>query len=280
MKKLLLASVAIATLTGSAFAADLPTKKAPPAPPAPAPIWTGFYAGLNFGGGWNTNTGPNSVAYPDLVYGGITTKKNNSDGFGGVIGGLQVGYNYEMKIGNGMGALIGAEADFQGTGMVGGQAPRYALLPNINTTDTTRANNNGFGFVPGINNSQKSVPWFGTVRGRIGLTVWPSLLVYGTGGFAYADVQRNNGGSFGGINNNAMQTGWTAGGGLEWMFMQNLSAKVEYLYTAVSGGNQNTYFNYGYGLNNVNNITRWNTIRAGVNYHFNFTPAPAVVAKY
>ena len=99
-------------------------------------------------------------------------------------------------------------------------------MPNI-STDTTRANNNGFGFVPGINNSQKSIPWFGTVRGRIGLTVWPSLLVYGTGGFAYADVQRNNGGSFWAVNNNALQTGWTAGGGLEWMFMQNLSANAD-----------------------------------------------------
>jgi len=53
MKKLLLTSAALAVLTGSAFAADLPTKKAPPAPPAPAPVWTGFYAGVNAGYGWS-----------------------------------------------------------------------------------------------------------------------------------------------------------------------------------------------------------------------------------
>ena len=118
MKKLLLATVALATLSGSAFAADLPTKKAPPAPPAPAPIWTGFYAGVNFGGGWNTNTGPSTITYADPINGGLTTKTKGSDGFGGILGGLQVGYSYEMKIGSGMGALIGAEADFQGTNMV------------------------------------------------------------------------------------------------------------------------------------------------------------------
>jgi outer membrane immunogenic protein len=131
-------------------------------------------------------------------------------------------------------------------------------------------------------NQGVSVPWFGTVRGRIGLTVMPTLLVYGTGGFAYADVQRN-GGLFGLNNGSATQTGWTAGGGAEWMFMPNWSAKVEYLYTDVSGGgnnNNNWLFqnNLGLGLNSVNNHTRWNTVRAGVNYHFNWGAAPVVAA--
>jgi outer membrane immunogenic protein len=106
----------------------------------------------------------------------------------------------------------------------------------------------------------------------------PTLLLYGTGGFAYGEVQRN-GGVWGWNNNTATQTGWTAGGGAEWMFMPNWSAKVEYLYSDISGGNQNNWFNIGAGLNNVNNHTRWNTVRAGVNYHFNWGAAP-VVAKY
>jgi outer membrane immunogenic protein len=67
------------------------------------------------------------------------------------------------------------------------------------------------------------------------------------------------------------------------MFMPNWSAKVEYLYTQISGtGNNNNWwvFNPGFGLNSPNNRTRFHTIRAGVNYHFNFgAPAP-VLAKY
>ncbi|MFM9152143.1 MAG: hypothetical protein ACKOPC_00785 [Methylocystis sp.] len=52
MKKILLSAVSLAILSGSALAADLPSRKAPVAPPPPPPpMWTGFYAGLNLGGG-------------------------------------------------------------------------------------------------------------------------------------------------------------------------------------------------------------------------------------
>lgn len=47
MKKLFLSAIALATLTASALAADLPSRKAAPAyvpPPPPPPMWTGFYA--------------------------------------------------------------------------------------------------------------------------------------------------------------------------------------------------------------------------------------------
>ena len=134
---------------------------------------------------------------------------------------------------------------------------------------------------PNLSGVAQGMDWFGTVRGRLGVTLFsPQFLIYGTGGFAYADVQ-NNGGLYGTNRNSATQTGWTAGGGAEWMFMPNWSAKVEYLYTDVSGGNSNTWGgNWGTGINNVNNHTRWNTVRAGVNYHFNWGGAAPVVAKY
>jgi outer membrane immunogenic protein len=55
---------------GFASAADLPGRKAPPLPPAPAlpssPMWTGFYLGLNAGGTWSNNNAINSgtiIAY-------------------------------------------------------------------------------------------------------------------------------------------------------------------------------------------------------------------------
>ena len=40
----------------------------------------------------------------------------------------------------------------------------------------------------------------------------------------------------------------------------------------------NTWINSGVGINNVNNHTRWNTVRAGVNYHINFGGAPVIAA--
>jgi outer membrane immunogenic protein len=239
MKKSLISAsaIALALAAGSAFAADLPSRKeapvyVPPPPPPPPPLWTGFYGGLNIGGGWTANSGGNNV------------------NAGGVVGGGQLGFNYSLT----PMFLVGVETDFQGTSIGSGGTGNTWWTGNIPA---------------GIH-----ISWFGTVRGRAGVTLMPTLLIYGTGGFAYAEINRNfTGGS-------ATQTGWTAGGGVEWMFMPNWSAKAEYLYTDVSGSNTNWGWNPGIGLNNVNNHTRWNTVRAGVNYHFNFGGNAPVLAKY
>ncbi len=268
MKKILLSAVSLAVLSGSALAADLPSRKAPVAPPPPpAPLWTGFYAGLNLGGGWSGGNGNANAYNLGGANGGIT---NNIGG--GVIGGVQVGYNYQLNnlAGGALsGVVIGAEADFQGTSM-SHSANGIGFLPAAGTWP------NYTGYAPYWRNGGASLPWYGTVRGRIGYSVMPTLLVYGTGGFAYGDTTRTTGY---GQSVSATQTGWTAGGGVEWMFMPNWSTKVEYLYTDISGGNSNSYgWNVGTSLNNVNNHTRWNTVRAGVNYHFNWAAAPVVAA--
>ncbi|MCC3244221.1 outer membrane beta-barrel protein [Methylocystis sp. WRRC1] len=255
MKKTLLTAVSLAVLAaGSAFAADLPSRKEAPVyvpPPPPPPMWTGFYAGVNIGGGWDAGNGNGNAWNLFGANGGVT---NNMSG--GVVGGGQVGYNYQIT----PMFLVGVETDFQGTSMGSGM------------------NNNNWLWGWNGRAQGTSLDWFGTVRGRAGVTITPTLLVYGTGGFAYAGVQRN-----GGFQTSATQTGWTAGGGVEWMFMPNWSAKAEYLYTDVSGGGTNNWWfqnNAGLGLNSTNNHTRWNTIRAGVNYHFNFGAGAPVIAKY
>jgi outer membrane immunogenic protein len=82
MRKILLSTVALAALTGSALASDLPSRKeAPYLAPAPAFSWTGFYAGIEGGGDFRQ--------YKDNV----GAKLNGS---GGLIGGL-VGYNYQVN---------------------------------------------------------------------------------------------------------------------------------------------------------------------------------------
>ncbi len=244
-------ALAAALAAGAAQAADLPSRKAPPPayiPPPPVMTWTGFYAGLNLGGGWQDRSSSN------VTWWGW----NNGGGSGGIVGGGQIGYNYQLS----PWLVVGLETDFQGTSIgSGGGNNNWGWMFGFPATDAARIN------------------WFGTVRGRAGITFpgIPTLLVYGTGGFAYGEVQRN----FWWNQNSAVQTGWTAGGGVEWMFMPNWSAKAEYLYTDISGSNQNAFFNPGIGLNNVNNHTRFHTVRAGVNYHFNFGGAPApVLAKY
>jgi len=277
VRKQISAALTLALCAGSALAADLPTMKGPPLPPPPPPtIWTGFYAGLNLGGGWsNSNydnfdpvlalvaaTNPGGCTYWS-VYGcsGAPLWSNNSkwtavptatgtvvfvpggagsDHSGGVVGGGQVGYNYQFgagSLGAGLGGIVvGAEADFQGTS-IGGSVAR--------------------------------LPWFGTVRGRAGYLFTPTLLLYGTAGFAYGGVD------VWGLSNT--RTGWTAGGGVEWMFMPNWSVKAEYLFLDLDSGGATGTFGWNFGNHFHPQI---NVVRAGVNYHFNWgAPAP-VLARY
>lgn len=256
MKKTLTALAAILALTTAASAADLPSKKAVAVPPPPVMTWNGAYVGVNLGGGWTNGTvanGTTSVLNPNT--GVVTTiLPTANNGSLGVVGGVTGGYNYQVS----PMFVVGAETDFNGSTIGSGiNANNYLAVAALDamSPDTVVQNNVG-----------KNIQWFGTVRGRVGIVpLMPNLMIYGTGGFAYAGIQR-----VGGINNNntTVQTGWTAGGGVEYKFSPAWSTKVEYLYTNVSGNNQNTWFNTGASINNVNNKTDWNTIRAGINYNF------------
>ena len=93
--------------------------------------------------------------------------------------------------------------------------------------------------------------------------------------------------NFGSLSNS--RVGWTAGGGLEWLFAPNWSVKVEYLYydlrtpTFALSPLTNTFTTGGVVYSSAPFAkTRFtgNIVRAGLNYHFNlWGPAP-VVAKY
>jgi len=216
-------ALAAALISGAVHAADLPSRKAPPpAAYAPPPVftWTGFYGGLNLGGGW-------------------FNRGFRNGGAGYVIGGGQLGYNYQIT----PLFVAGLETDFQG--------------------------------------ASSRLHWLGTVRGRVGVTPFsPNLFFYGTGGFAYGGVSQGyfnpwSGYGYASVNTG---TGWTAGGGAEWAFLPNWSAKIEYLYADISGDNDNGWGYNGWGGRYRH--TTSNLVRAGVNYHFNFlSPAPSV-SKY
>ena len=157
---------------------------------------------------------------------------------GGVLGGAQIGYNYQFGQ-----FVIGAETDFQGTSISG---QRQQLPLDALQVPLSAAANSYLTPIGAITGANTSLSWFGTVRGRVGYLIMPTLLIYGTGGFAYGQVD-----AFG-FSNTA--TGWTAGGGAEWMFAPNWSAKVEYLYVDLSANNWN-----GGGLASISATT---TIRS------------------
>ena len=174
MKKLLFAGAMLASFAAiqSASAADL-ALKAPPPPPAPVYSWTGWYVGVNLGGSFGK-------AADTSTYGaGPTPFSSTSSRLDGVIGGGQIGYNWQVN----SNWLLGLEADIQGssergtatsTAGVAGFCGVIALFPC--TTAGTLVD-------------QEKLPWFGTVRGRIGVLASPTWLFYATGGLAYGEIK-------------------------------------------------------------------------------------------
>ena len=230
VNRLLQTSVALITLLASpVMAADLPVKTSLP-PAAPVFSWTGVYFGLNAGWLAADNSIVNqatpgvdpAVDVQDLA--ALATLATGDFSLGnksGFIGGAEIGYNYQFN-----NWVAGIEADIQG---IASQAVNSSITSTSGTLSSTLT-------------GSMDTRWLGTLRGRLGFLPAPTLLVYGTGGLAYGEIsastslaQSDTSNSFtgsgtGGDGFAELVTGWTAGGGVEWMFTQNWSFKVEYLH--------------------------------------------------
>ena len=243
---------------------------APPAPApaaAPSPNYTGFYAGLNGGGGFE-NTINNGVTFCSFfgfgcslaIPGQLNTRPS------GFIGGGQIGYNWQTGL-----YVWGVETDFQGADIRGSAtATNYTIFP-FDTVTVTGAG------------SQK-IDWFGTFRGRLGWTPTPPLLIYATGGLAYGQVKTNV--SFTGLEafssgasavaKSDTRAGWTVGGGAEWMFAPQWSVKAEYLFYDLGTESINQTLNFytpgGFleGSLGIHSAAHYhgNIVRGGVNFKF------------
>ena len=235
MKSLLLASSALVAATVAASAADLPRRAAPPPVFQPVPVftWTGFYAGFNAGYGFGTQddraptvlgVGPASL----LVTAPTVIAFNNRESNEGFVGGGQIGYNYQFTPGSGF--VIGVEADAQYADF-GRNRNRFLATGPLAAQQV---------FNPG---GLSGLDFFGTVRGRLGYA-FDRTLVYGTGGFAYGS---GGGREFGtGVSSNDFQTGWAAGGGVEYALPTDsflnffkssaVTLKVEGLYVNLDRG--------------------------------------------
>ena len=109
--KIFITSAALYVLPVTAMAADLGLRKTY-LPGADTPVtaaspWTGAYAGVNAGGGFGRATDPTVTP----VTGAIES--------GGVLGGVQVGYNQQVG-----GFVLGLEADYALAHARGGQSAR------------------------------------------------------------------------------------------------------------------------------------------------------------
>lgn len=275
MKRLLKGAAAAALTVATAFtaqAADLPTMKEAPAPApvyVPPPFnWTGFYVGVNAGGVWSSGSrsaslvDPGAAAFLSAYFpGGIGS--NNS----GFIGGGQVGYNWQSGA-----FVLGGEADFDGTSL--GKTYNYASAPFAGAGIPSLLLGDSL-FV----HAKANLDWLGTVRARVGFVATPDnrLLIYGTGGFAYAGGSSNfnvydaTQGLFWGGSPSSTRSGWTIGGGVEYAMTNNITVRGEYLYVDLGSKtvSTNTLAVLGapvYATAKINYDA--SIFRVGVNYKF------------
>ena len=174
--RVLLGSIAAVAMITSATAADLPVKAPPPAPVmAPVWNWSGFYIGVNGGYSWGRSSRDLNFFNPLNGVSLTTGTGGGRDLDGGVFGG-QLGYNWQT--GN---WVLGIETDAQWTGQKGSTT---VLCPVVGCFPTAVAAGTGVGAA-----LSDKLEWFGTFRGRGGVLVTPSVLLYATGGLAYGSLQ-------------------------------------------------------------------------------------------
>ncbi|HZP69011.1 MAG TPA: outer membrane protein [Pseudolabrys sp.] len=264
MKRSLLLGAAVGALSvaAPAMAADMPIK-APKVPVALPYSWTGFYAGANIGYSWGR--ADTDFAASNLVPFGISGFSGTQH-VDGVIGGGQIGYDWQYN----NQWVFGLEADFQGSGEKDSD-PRAPLSFGVDLGETT--------VTFALNQTlETKIKWFGTVRGRFGYLVTPTVLLYGTGGFAYGRIEATStqtlstslGTSVSSIvDATKTKFGWTAGAGVEGAIPNtpDWTWKVEYLYIDFGhlgvAGSDTVLGTYSWSTHVTDHIAR-----VGFNYRF------------
>jgi outer membrane immunogenic protein len=274
MKNVLLAAsaglLALGTVVASAADMALPVKAAPPAAPVYDP-WTGFYIGGNIGSAMaNTDFSGTSTGTVKAVPFQESFSASRSQH--GPLGGGQLGINYEFA----PHWVAGAEADIDWSN-IKGSVSACSTKTGAGVSDCATATG--------------KIDDFGTVRGRLGY-VFDNLLVFGSGGFAWANetatvtetcngtkcpktsnVFAVNSGSY-----SATPDGWAAGAGFEWRVLPNWTLRVEYLHLQFNRVSS-TYTLNGTvkgapfaSTSNLSANTGVEVLRVGLNYLFNWGP--------
>jgi opacity protein-like surface antigen len=216
--------------------------------------WSGLYIGVNGGGGWSNTGFPRGFnADPTAFWPYFPDPGQRASG--GLVGG-QAGYNWQYGR-----AVGGLEVDFD-------------------TADIESTSNFSLP-APQSTSQQVKTDELASLRGRLGWTVLPDLLLYGTGGFALGHFQGaltsiapNANANLGEVtfqatSGGATEVGWVAGAGLEYKLLDHWLVRGEYLH---------------YGFGTVNNLiasvdatpafdalnarTSVDVVRAGLSYKF------------
>ena len=295
MKRILLASVAALGLAGTASAADLAVRA-----PVPVPLfsWTGCYLGIN--GGWigsnhdystsrrilypfgDPGSGDASVAaVPQPADVNLLSRSYSSNESSGTFGG-QFGCQYQWGW-----FVLGGEWDANWSSL---KEDNYFSYPAI-----TWVSNPATFWFPRTELTHTQLDWFTTARVRLGAAWWDRVLLYATGGIAMGAVDSYTQVAFDGPGNpyyipqyfgayRENRIGWTVGGGFEWAFAANWTARAEFLYLDFGSFDYvspDTFFGSTGEAWHTHIEAKEYVARVGINYLFHLGPAVApVVARY
>lgn len=296
IKKILTASAGVALAATAAYAADLPSRRAPAVyvPPVVAVpySWTGLEFGLttsySLSGNKNVQTTPFGGTFGAPAYASL-----NKSGFDTVGGG--VAYNYQFTPGSGI--VVGGAADVNYFNLT-----KFAYGANYGSTG---------------GNYEQRIAYIGTANGRVGYA-FDHIMVYGIGGFAYGEIHDaaylfsgNSTAAYFGTSGN-ISTGYDYGGGIEYAipadsilnylsvekllgkfmggnkisalsFLDSLSSTLRFEFVHYDLGTRtvvatSTVGNPGGFVNRFR--TEGNVFRFGLGYKFGGTTATPVVARY
>jgi opacity protein-like surface antigen len=245
-------AVLIAAETGVAGAADLAVQ-APVYKASPVILsdWAGFYVGVHGGYAWD-HTSVDPPMLPTILQSDNAVLGNlDASPKGGLVGG-HAGYNWQFGS-----VVAGVEGDYSAADLkTTGFAGSYSFIYTCG------------GPCPGVLTRSVNVDQLASARIRLGYTVLPNLLAYGTGGPGWSHS------SFGGsasdvyigtvsVSADASKFGWVVGAGLEYKLWDHVLVRAEYLHYDFGDITYNVP-----QLGNVNTSTSVDVARGGVSYKF------------
>jgi outer membrane immunogenic protein len=211
--------------------------------------WSGFYAGGQVGGAWNstdwTQTNANIFNTNGAILLGRDSSFDSSSAIGGIFGG------YSIQSGH---WVFGMEGEWNA----------------VNLSDTQPSP-----FFPATDTYKAEVDWLASIEGRVGYA-WDNWLVYGRGGWAIGGIKMDLNSTLGtqpSASEDTWADGWTAGGGAEYMLWNNVAIGLEYEYTELNTHGETvgcTGCGTGVGLGTpiVSNDIAIQSVMARASYYF------------
>jgi outer membrane immunogenic protein len=231
-----MAASAFAAASLSAQAADMRIKPKPPE----TFNWAGCYLGGSLGYAWGRDFDTETVAATGLLSGSSPTDSANANG--AKLGGY-LGCNWQL----GAPWVIGAEGDGEWANLRG----------------TTTFPNTG----PPSDFYDTHIDNQSSIRARVGYLLEPRLILYATGGVAFASINEHDVLAAAGVftDNSTTRTGWTLGAGLDYALTDRWIGRIEYRYANFGTFSYNSAV---FGPVTESHKTTENAFRLGLAYKF------------